>query len=560
MSYLLEILGRGLVSSLRGALRTKLPPVDEVSAAELRQRLAKDPNNNQLALRLGLKLLWEDEYLPAEKYFEEVLARDDESVPGLLGLASVHDEMGRTEPALHLLNQARLVDVLDPVILFCVGFCCERLNRLDEAIDAYRASLRACPDLRNSHERLAAIFLKQGKHHFALSHYEQLVELDPDRISDRITIANLYLKVGDAESSIKQYQTAIALDPDNWEIQDDLVAAYEKAGLIREGIELLHQMIQQQPDFADHHLCLGDLYVKAGDDPAAKGEYERALEIHAEYLEAMVKLGTTQLRMGEHVEAARWFTKAVEVNDRLLTACVGLGVAQLQAGRREEGLGSFELASKIEPNSSLLFSETARMQLKASVGEQIERYLGLGAPATEPEGGRELASLLIEKQIERHHNAIKRKPNHADLHYRLGLLLKYRGRVSEAIEAFCQAVRINPAYEKALVKLGISLRAVGEIDEAIKYFRQALEINPDDAQLHYQLGLIFAEKHLFELAVDHFGKAQESMPDNLDLQANLAVALQNVGLMDRAEVSWRTTVDMDAESTSADVSLNRPLL
>ena len=556
MAYLLEILGRGLVSSLRGALQTKLPSLEDADVADLRRRHDDNPKDTELALELGLKLLWENQYLAAERVFQDVLAIDDESIQALLGLACVHDAMGRTEQTLGLLDRARLVDILDPVILFCVGFCCEKLARLDDAVDAYRASLRACPDLRNSHERLAAIFLKQGRPQQVLHHYEQHVELDPGCIPDRLAIANLHLNVGDTASAVRQYETAIALDPDNWGVEDDMVSAYEQAGLFREGIELLHQMIEDQPEFADHHLRLGDLYAKVGDDPAARQQYERALEIHPEYLEAMVKLGTTELRNGKPEEAAQLFSQAVEINDRLLSACVGLGVAQLQAGRTEEGLGSFELASKVEPNSSLLFSETARMQLKAAVGDQLTRYLGLPTQSSEPLGGQELAGLLIDKQIERHQDAIRTKPGHADLHYRLGLLLSHRGRGTEAIEAFSEAVRINPAYEKALVKLGMSLRAAGHTEDAIRRFQQALQINPDDVQLHYQLGLIFAEKDLFELAVEHFQKACHSALDQEDLRANLSLALQNAGLMDRAEMSWRTTVDLAEQVTGRGVTLN----
>lgn len=553
MSYLLEILGRGLVSSLRGALRTKLPPVDDVSVPVLRQRLAEDPQQEQKALMLGLKLLWDDQFLKAAPIFEEILTRNEESVPALLGLASVHDEMGRTEEALDLLNQARMIDVLDPVILFCIGFCCEKLHQLDPAVEAYRASLRACPDLRNTHERLAAIFLKQDRHALALSHYEQLVDIEPERMADRITLANLYLKVGDAEAAVRHYERALTLDPDNWEVQEDLVTAYDQAGLVRESIELLERMIRRQPDSADNHLRLGDLYAKAGEDKAARSEYERALQMHPEYLEVMVKLGTNLLRAGEHAPAAKWFNRAVEINDRLLTACVGLGVAQLQAGRHQEGLGSFELASKIEPNSALLFSETARMQLKASVGEQVERYLGVAPVLT---GGNGRSNLLLDQQIERHQQAILEKPNHADLHYRLGLLLRNRGRLHDAIQAFRQAVDINPVYEKALIKLGLSLREAGRIDEAVALFKRALEVRPDDVESHYQLGLLFAEKHLFDLAVGHFEEAQHGMPGSVDVQANLALALQNAGLLDRAEISWRTTLDLGSQRASPGAKLN----
>ena len=69
--------------------------------------------------------------------------------------------------------------------------------------------------------------------------------------------------------------------------------------------------------------------------------------------------------------------------------------------------------------------------------------------------------------------AIAERPNHADLYYRLGLLLKNRGQIEEAVDAFQHAVAINPAYMKALIKLGLALKEVGRTDEAI-LFQQIL--------------------------------------------------------------------------------------
>ena len=111
MAYLLEILGRGLVSSLRGALQTKLPWLEDADLADLRRRHEDNLKDTELAVEFGLKLLWDNQYLPAERVFQDVLAIDDESIQALLGLACVHDAMGRTEQALGLLDRARLVEI-----------------------------------------------------------------------------------------------------------------------------------------------------------------------------------------------------------------------------------------------------------------------------------------------------------------------------------------------------------------------------------------------------------------------------------------------------------------
>jgi tetratricopeptide (TPR) repeat protein len=284
------------------------------------------------------------------------------------------------------------------------------------------------------------------------------------------------------------------------------------------------------------------------------------------YLEANVKIGTLHLRAGRYPEAARWFSFALEINDRLLGAYVGIGAAQHAAGREEEAMASFDMARNIEPNSTLLFSEVARMQLKAAAGAQVTKYF---APPGDPfEADQEAMQSpnipladddldppvtdLLGDQIRRLRAAIEQKPNHADLHYRLGLLLRNRGQVEDAIAAFEQAVAINPTYMKALIKLGLSLREVDRTDEAIKVFRQAVEVKPDYVDLHYQLGLLFAQRHQFELAVEQYELAAAGNPHNVSLQANLALALQSLGLIDRAIATWQVIHELAPDSEYAE--------
>ena len=78
-----------------------------------------------------------------------------------------------------------------------------------------------------------------------------------------------------------------------------------------------------------------------------------------------MKLGTQHLRGGRFDDASKCFSSALELNDRLLSAYVGIGVAQHASGRMPEAVASFDMARNIEPNSTLLFSEVAHMQLSA---------------------------------------------------------------------------------------------------------------------------------------------------------------------------------------------------
>ena len=110
---------------------------------------------------------------------------------------------------------------------------------------------------------------------------------------------------------------------------------------------------------------------------------------------------------------------------------------------------------------------------------------------------------------------------------------------------------INPCYMKALIKLGLALKEVGQTDEAIVIFKQATRVEGNYADLHYQLGLLFAQRCQFEIAVEHYEAAFQGNPQNIDFQANLALALQCLGLVDRAGSTWQIVCDLAPESAYA---------
>lgn len=547
MSYILEMLGRGLISHLSGAFMDSLGMRDAHDIDELRDAIKDDPEDLALQVRLGGQFLRTDDPLEAREVFIRILAKDRDHLVARLGLACAFDELGQIEIALEQLRIAQKVDPANPAILFCLGYCHERLGHEDQAVDYYQDSLNICPTLRNAHERLAAIGLKNDDVDLAIHHYASLCELDPHQADLHLTLANLFVRAGDYENAIERYEHALTLEPENWTAHQDTVTAYEEAGLIREAIEHLHKMIDNQADFPETRLRLGDLYARIGDDVSAVSQYEKALEQSPDYLEAHVKLATQHLRAARFSDAAQSFSSALEINDRLLSAYVGIGVAQMAGGQNEEADASFDMARSIEPNSTLLFSEVARMQLKADAAEQSEKFLTKLSPDAASDATPAQLD-LVSRQIDRLRETIRQTPNHADLYYRLGLLLKNRGQIDESIASLEKAVEINPCYSKALIKLGLAYKDVGRSEDAANVFRSALDITPDYLDLHYQLGLLFAQRHQFQMAVEHFESAVQGNPANVEFQANLALALQNLGLVDRANASWQIVCNLAPES------------
>lgn len=540
VSHLLEILGRGLIAELQAAFRQVLADDADRKTESLKSAAQAQPPDADALIALGVRMLHEQQYGAARDAFCEASKADRDSTRAYLGLACALDELGLIRAAAESLREAQLRTPTDPAVLFALGFCLEKVGETDEAIDAYESAIDINSDLRNAHERLAAIYLRRDDLQLAITHYEHLCYCEPDNVAASLALAGLYLRTEQFDDAIRRFEYAIAIDPENWEAQDDLVTAYVEAGRLDDAVDRLVTLIDRDPHCVENHVRLGDLLRDMGQDRAAADAFAHAVKLNPDHLEASIKLGAVNLRKGDYGQAMKAFTHATELNDRVLSAYVGIGVAQQALGKTGEALETFEMAAGIEPNSTLLFAETARLQLLANAAAQSKRYLEPEEIAQRPEEtlSDDVAD-LIDTQIASLRRAIRSHPTHADLHYRLGLLLRHRGDLAGAVQAFQAAVNINPSYAKAQAKLGLALRALGRDEEAIKSLRSALTLDCETIDLHYQLGLIFADRGEFNLAVQSFEDAVNARPDKCDYVANLALALQNMGLLDRAAATWQ---------------------
>lgn len=50
------------------------------------------------------------------------------------------------------------------------------------------------------------------------------------------------------------------------------------------------------------------------------------------------------------------------------------------------------------------------------------------------------------------------------------------------------------------------------------------------------------------MAVEHFERAVAGHPTNVAFQGNLALALQNMGMVDRAQATWQIVRELDPDS------------
>jgi len=490
--------------------------------------------------RLGLAYLRAAQVAEAIEHLSAACQHKSDYLAARVALASALEEAGRLEEALAELKSAERAHTGQAEVSFCIGYVLEKLARTAEAADAYRRAIEVAPGMKAARQRLAAVALFTDDLAEAIEQYAELLRDDPGDTRCRITLAQLCYRSGDYAKAVEHYENAIAMEPENWSLADEQVEALVADGQVDQAIDRLAELIAVQGEFPDLHVRIADLYSGVGDDDRATWHYRKALDIQPDYLEGRIKFGTHHLINGRWSEASEIFGDAVELNDQLLSAYVGLGVAQAAQQNTATAAGTFDLAAAVEPNSTLLVREMARLQLKSVLGPgPTDRQ---ARPAEQPlqQAAGPPTGDLLKLQLDRHAEQVAAEGDHADLRYRYGVLLKADGRLTEALDQFDKAIELNPCYTQAIIKKGITLQELRRDAEAIAAFKRALELEPEYVDLHYWLGLLYTDGRQFHEAVKHVEEAQENAAAGQAIRARLAMNLQNMGLMDRAAATWRS--------------------
>ena len=530
MSLLLEILGRAITVDTAELIWHWLEAVklqeDDSESAQYQQ------------LDKTIELLGNRRTEAAEEQLRLHLFENPSCVRGRLASAAICLSKSQLQEAIEELNSVYMRQPNNTMALYALGHCHERQGKESQAVEFYQDCLKFKNYLQLPRQRLAAIYFKNGQLEKTIQEYELLKDEYPDDISTLVTLGHLYVANAEYDAAIETFNTAILLHPDNFHTEEDDVDELVRDGQIDEALQQIEQLLEEQPERADLAVKRADVLNLLGAAEEAVSQYQEVLHVCPDFLEATIKLGTQYLQMNQGQLAAQQFNRAAEINDQIVDAYIGLAVAQNLAGKTSDSLAILSLAAAIQPNSSLLFAETATLQFRAGFTEN--------APFHEMENSPD----LIEAVIAAHHRQITRRPQNPDLHYRLGVLMMSVGRMSEAIKALQTALEINPTYARARNKLAVCLFETHQEELALEQIIGPECLDKDTLELHYKTALLYCDKIKFASSLINLERYMENNFTCTDATVNISIVLQNLGLLDRATAMWDNLSDTTDQATN----------
>lgn len=156
----------------------------------------------------------------------------------------------------------------------------------------------------------------------------------------------------------------------------------------------------------------------------------------------------------------------------------------------------------------------------------------------------------VEEAVAHYRRAIELNPQFAESHNNLGVALGSLGRLDEGIAACRAALSLRRGNPEALGNLGQLLTAAGRTNEAIDALKTALRLEPYSAGLHTNLGLAYRAAGQIEPAVAEFRRSLDLAPDQPGVRSELELAQAEMQSPERAIAAFETALRGQPENAS----------
>lgn len=321
--------------------------------------------------------------------------------------------------------------------------------------------------------------------------------------------------------------------------------------------------------FEQQQLLANRLWQR-GDFTTAKLALNRALELEPQWVAGWRQLAITEKALGDRTHAKQHLAHALEIDAQDAASHFSRGLILKEEGSLVAALEDFRAAAKFDPQDAFARIEMARLlQQQGDLDKAI--HLLHKAIELDPASGAttELAAILHtratleaqyvlkvkrltpffsvedalgsfdldvinrdtgdEASLAIYQGRISANKKDASAYYALGILLRARGRLTEATKALRTAVELTPDNVDLFNALGLSLQKQGDLNGAMLEFRTALDSDVDDYKARVNIANIFRARKDYASAERELRVVIKQDSNNMLVRQNLAHTLLDSG-------------------------------
>lgn len=253
----------------------------------------------------------------------------------------------------------------NPYVLHALGLIDYMRNNYPQAVERFKRSIAQVADNPNFFSNLGEALRRQGKHHEALTAFQEALLVNPNFTKAHLGIANV---LGD----LKRYQQAMARFQFTIKVFPDFAPAYHYLGVMltslertREAIPLIRKAIALKKDYYEAKFSLANALEQDGNTEEALTIYQALLETKPQDSSVRNNYANLLKSLGLIAEAEAHLQTALANNPNHLSPYFNL------SGKRLAEAISPEEIDRLE---SLLLDSNLRQEERSSLHFTLAKY------------------------------------------------------------------------------------------------------------------------------------------------------------------------------------------
>lgn len=370
-----------------------------------------ESNNPDLFLTKGGAFNLLGDVGKAVEAFEMALTMPiDEADETLYNIGISFGQAGETALAIKYLEKAFKENPQNEIVLYELGYYCDKDSRFEESIE----------------------------------YYDKYLNIDPFNHSVWYNIGITYNRMGMFEKAIEAYDYSLVLNEDFLHAHFNKANALANNNQFEEAIECYQEYLLLDHKNDDAYCYLAECYLNTDRYSEALTNYQKAIQLNDANSSAWYGSGLIMWSEGELAEAQAFIKKAINLEDDNSDFWAMAAKIHAELNEEKEAIDSFEMATSLEP-------------------ENIENWLSYSEMFYDLED--------TDRAIEVLKTANKINKSNAFLNYRLTAYLLDKNEELEAVCHFEKALKIDYSKQNELFEFYPEASKIESIKKLISQYQ-----------------------------------------------------------------------------------------
>jgi tetratricopeptide (TPR) repeat protein len=456
----------------------------------------------------------------------------DLATVSVIGQAIDQQTRGLLDDAIENYRKALNSGLTQTAVFYNLGILCYERMYFDEAVEAFRRSMRDKAYTLGSHYALGVTYRAAGNIDRSLEHFLEVVKtvdvqtVRPDRADNLATkyqqLGDSYIAKGDTEKASIFTRTLLEFfSAPNWE--REAREARRRMDSLSEDNDLMtlaEYLETPETEVVITTMALTGEYIRRNMLMTAAEECFRAIQKAPSYLPLHVRLADVFLKQEHNVEA---ITKYLVVSD----------VYQMR-GESQQAINIYQKVLRLAPMDVKVRAKLIELLIMRGEADQaLEQYLVLA------DVYYQLAQ--VDRALERYGEALRLTPSSAnetgwkvDILHRMGDIYNQRVDWAQATMAYESIVALAPDDERAQLALVDLYYKQGQNEKALQSLDTLLGIYQSAGKTQKILAVL--------------QEAVQTRPEEMGLRARLAAAYARQGMARQAIAEYDALGEMQLEA------------